>query len=164
MCGRDAISNEMKEASSPLQSSCGARRSSIDFMRLIENNRTPLFLYLKRPKHLCNWMAEHLTAVMDRIIIDMFYWFAAVRSHGGALCSCEEGAFFSPRGLAPPIKGLPSRGAGQYTLIKFWRGENTLCSSFLIECDDGNLRGGEFWYEAKARDVQDSLKHNLCFL
>lgn len=73
MCGGDAISNERKEASSRLQGSCGARRSSIDFMRLIEHNQASLFLYLKRPKHLCNWMAKHLTAVMDRIIIDMFY-------------------------------------------------------------------------------------------
>lgn len=73
MCGSDAISNERKEASSRLQSSCGARRSSIDFMRLIEHNRAPFLLYLKRAKHLCNWMAKRLTAVMDRIIIDMFY-------------------------------------------------------------------------------------------
>lgn len=69
MCGGDATSNEQ----SRLQGSRGARRSSIDFLRLIEHNQASLFLYLKRPKHLCNWMAKHLTAVMDRIIIDMFY-------------------------------------------------------------------------------------------
>lgn len=47
---------------------------------VIKYNQASVLHSLKWPKHLCNWMAKSLTAVMDRIIIDMFYWFPAVHN------------------------------------------------------------------------------------